>query len=517
MFTFYNDTIGEMSKLNGLNFDDWEQLIRSGRGGQVREQIAKVKDAKLSRNETLKVANYARRVGLASVAINLLRAFVRTDVGIKNNASSEEKSEYAAALIREGVVGEGLKLLKDVDATAYPEALLYSSFGLFTRWDYEASLPLLQKYVKLAPNDYQRILGNINLVASLIFTKNLDEADDLLKKLINQTQQEQFRLSHSYCLELYGQFYIQQKDYKKAREYFNRAGSLSANSATSMPFLSRKWLAITDLLEASDLRKNALSAKDLKQFYSVKEEALRIKDFETVRTCDLHLAVCKHDKALAKHVYFGSAHRKFRESVAAQVSHFTDIPEHYDQIFGGLDRLNSKDQINYFDMHEGAEVDGEAKLKNNQAMHRVFQIIASDFYKPVRATEIFSLAFPNEYFDQSVSINRVHQVVKRLRVWLEESEVPLRIVEHANTYKIESESAYAIRWTDRQQVFEKNYIVNKLQKEFKNKLFKLNDAALSLNMPSRSASRVIKKAIDEGYIERSGGGHATLYKIKSKG
>ena len=504
-----------MTKLASINFDEWEQLVRSGRGGQIREHILKIQDSKLSRNDTLKVANYARRVGLSLVSINLLRAFVRSDAGINNKASNDEKSEYAAALIREGVVGEGLKILRDVDTSAYPESLLYSAFGLFTRWDYEASIPLLQKYVKLTGSEYQKILGHINLVAALIFTKNLDQADVLLARLIQQTQKEQYKLSHSYCLELYGQYYLQQKDYKKARNYFNKAGALSANSATSMPFLVRKWLAITDLIEASASGKKDLSAKDIKQFNLIKDEALKIKDFETVRTCDLHLAICKRDKNLAKHVYFGSAHRKFRENVAVQISHFTEIPEQYDQILpSNNNNTLVKNETRCFDMHQGSEIAGSVKLKNNQAMHRVFQIIASDFYKPVRATEIFSLAFPNEYFDQSVSINRVHQVVKRLRIWLTESEVPLQIIENKNTYRIQNTSSYKIRWTDRQQTFEKNFLVNKLFKKFKNDTFKLQEAASYLEMPSRSASRALKKAIDESLIELVGGGSTSCYKIK---
>lgn len=501
-----------MSKLKNLDSSAWESLIRSGQGSKLRTEIIELQDSKFSRTDTLRLANVARRVGLPQISIKLLRPLVRSNTGLNNKASAEEKAEYAAALIREGVVGEGLKILNSItDKTLYPESLLYSAFGLFTRWDYEASIPLLTEYVKLTQNEYQRILGHINLVASLIFTKKFKEANVLLKKLVQQTEQEQFKLSHSYCLELYGQYYLQLKDFDMARNYFKKAGALSANSATSMPFLVRKWLAITDLLAANKSCKATPTSLEIKQLESIKAEALNFSDFETVRTCDLHIAIYLQDKNLAKHVYFGSSHRKFRENVAAQITHFTDIPEQYDQIL--LSPPKSAKKVRYFDMHAAKELEGRAQLKNGQAMHRVFKIISSDFYKPVRATEIFALAFPNEYFDQTVSINRVHQIIKRLRLWLVSSNIPLEIIENNNSYKIQSTEPYHIRWFDKQQVFGNSFHLNKLHKKFKNNLFKLQEASLFLEMPSRSTSRLIQKAVLDGAIEQVGGGASTKYRI----
>lgn len=498
-----------MSKLKDLDSSTWENLIRSGQGNKLKAEIIKLQDSKFSRSDTLKLANFSRRVGLPQISIKVLKPLVRSNTGLNNKASAEEKSEYAAALIREGVVGEGLKILNSItDKAVYPESLLYTAFGLFTRWDYEASIPLLTEYVKLTSNEYQRILGHINLVASLIFTKKFKEANVLLKNLIQQTQQEQFKLSHSYCLELYGQYYLQLKDFTMARTYFNKAGTLSANSATNMPFLARKWLAITDLMASTK------SKAEIQQLEAIKTEAQNFSDFETVRTCDLHLAIYLKDKELAKHVYFGSPHRKFRENVAQQILHFSDIPEQFQQIL--LSPTGVSKKIRCFDIHAAKELETDIELKNGQAMHRVLKVISSDFYKPVRATEIFSLAFPNEYFDQTVSINRVHQIIKRLRQWLITSSIPLEIIENNNSYKIQSTAPYSILWFDKQQVFGNSFHLNKLHKKFRNNLFKLQEASLFLDMPSRSTSRIMQKAVLDGAIEQVGGGASTKYRIKEK-
>lgn len=504
-----------MAKLKELTANNWEQKIRSGQGGLLRSEILKIQDSKFSRKDTLKLANYARRVGLPRISLKLLRPFVRLQTGLNNNATPAEKSEYAGALIREGIVGEGLKILNSIDdKTIYPESMLYYSFGLFTRWDYEAAVPFLEKYVANAPNEYQKIMGNVNLAASLLFVKKYEDAEYLLKNLTRQTKKDEFRLSHSYCLELFGQYYLQLKEYKMARDYFKKAASLSANSATSMPFLSRKWLAITALMESAHKNPSARSGSELQDLKSIKVEALKISDYETVRTCDLHLAVCKRDKELAKHVYFGSPHRKFRENVAEQISIFCDIPEQYNQSFEN--KPASKTKVRCFDMHEAKEINSEIYLKNGQAMHRVLQTIASDFYKPVRATEIFSLAFPNEYYDPTVSINRVHQVIKRLRRWLSESVVPLKIIEDNNSYQVIGSEQYLIRWTDRQQVFDADYRLNQLNKKFRNNLFNLHDAGVHLNMPARSVSRLLKNAIENGLIRQEGAGPQTKYRIIEK-
>lgn len=499
-----------MSDNTDYNFDDWEQSIRSGRGAQVREAISKAQNDKLSRYEKLKIANFARRVGLSELSLKLLRQLVRPAEGIKSQATEGEKAEYACALIREGLVGEGIKILQEVKYQDYPEALLYHSFGLFTRWDYETALPILRNYVNLTKNDYQKIIGNVNLIAALIFTDQIDEALKNLSWMLEQTKTDEFKLTHAFCLELKGQCLLELKEFKQAREFFEKAGNYTKHSGTNTPFLVRKWLSIADVQEDQHHKRKV----SLESIEKIKTEAQNIKDWETLRTCDLHLSIANNDEELAKFVYFGTPHRKLREKTRKMVSGFTQLPTQYSRIYGS-DHTQSP-RLRTFDMVEARELDSDIKLKTGQTMHRLFKVLSADFYKPVRATEIFSLVFVNEYFDPSVSINRVHQAIKRLRDWIDESTIPLYISENNNSYRIESEETYALRWTDKAHLLESDSQVNMLYVQLKDQVFTVAKAAELLEMSERSMSRLIKKAVDENKLVRIGAGAQTRYQFSKK-
>ena len=84
--------------------------------------------------------------------------------------SDQELIEYAGSLIEVGCLQEAFGYLERVDTKKFPEALLIRSFGLFANWDYVHAIPLLEQYIDNSKiSDYQKLVGKINLAASMIF------------------------------------------------------------------------------------------------------------------------------------------------------------------------------------------------------------------------------------------------------------------------------------------------------------------------------------------------------------
>lgn len=450
----------------------------------------------------------ARRVGLPFITLNYLKAIVRPPDGSHSFANAEEKSEYACALIKEGLVAEGLKILSTVNPQEFPDALLYTCFGLFTRWDYESAEPKLKLYLKQNITNYQKLVGQTNLIAALVFLNKTDEAQYYLNDLLTKTSQIEYKLIHSYGLELSGQCQIEQKNYSKAEEFFMAAGNYSAQSSTSTPFMVRKWLAITELLKSS--RHNL--SKDI-NIYKIQNEAIKLNDWETVRSCDLHLAICTEDSELIQKVYFGTPHHKLRLKIKSKAHSFFQMPEYYNQIITNTDCVDLNSSRS-FDIENAIEIESSTKLKQGFVLHRLLKVIAADFYKPIRANEIFSLVFTSEYFDPVVSVNRVHQAIKRLRIWLETHNIPIEITENQNTYKLTSPSKYILRWPQTHQSLTKDeYSNNVLKKHFTNQVFSTKEASRALQVSERTASRILKNAATDGLVEIHGSGPNTKYKF----
>ncbi|MGZ3691416.1 MAG: hypothetical protein ACXVAX_07930, partial [Pseudobdellovibrio sp.] len=378
-------------------------------------------------------------------------------------------------------------------------SLLYLSFGLFTRWDYESAEPHLRLYLKQNISRYQSLVGRTNLIAALIFLSKIDEAQILLKDLLSLTAESEYHLLHSFALELLGQCEVEKKEYKAAKKYFSEAGKGSKNSSTSTPFMVRKWLSIVELLEQNN--PNAVCR--------IQEEASELQDWETLRSCDLQIALATQNSELLQKVYFGTPHYKFREKVKVKSEHFYSINNSFDRIYKNDDVPGD---LRIFDIEAASEIGSDIKLKKGQTLHRLLKVISADFYKPVRAAEIFSLVFPNEYFDPEISINRVHQAIKRLRNWIKAGSIPLEIVEKNNTYKLVGTSHYAIRWPKENTDFSKARInLNGFAKHFSGRDFNVREVSQMLNIPERSAFRLVKSAVEAGYLKVIGSGPRTRY------
>ena len=68
-----------------------------------------------------------------------------------------------------------------------------------------------------------------------------------------------------------------------------------------------------------------------------------------------------------------------------------------------------------------------------------------DFYRPLRAYELFDLIYKNERFNPESSPNKIYQLVHRTQALLNLSQVPLEIIFQNNYYRLTTKQNYSIQ------------------------------------------------------------------------
>jgi hypothetical protein len=195
--------------------DTWDELIKEGRGGQVRLDIVKVNRAEIPRAELYRVANLARRVRLENWGMQLLYPIVRSEKK-EVFSSAEEICEYSNALMELGSLEEARNLLLAVSPREAPQALLYLAFLDFREWNSIGAGVHLRSYLKCPLDLYAQLVGQVNLAAALVQTPEWEEARGLLDQLELRARTEQRHLLLGNIFELRAQLDIQIKDWSAA-------------------------------------------------------------------------------------------------------------------------------------------------------------------------------------------------------------------------------------------------------------------------------------------------------------
>lgn len=297
------------SEKEDIRISEIDELIRLGKGDEAVRKLRELARSKVPRENALRVANLARRANLPLLAIRLLYPIVRPSSKVPVVPTDKEKAEYAGNLLRIGAAIEANRILKGINTSKAPEALLFGAFACFSQWDYASAIPLLSGYI-VSPllDDYQKLVGKVNLSAALVFEREHDRAGTLLEEILKQTGDGHFPLLYGNALELSAQNMLLQGKLDEAESYLTRSERELARSGGLDAFFVRKWKSIIRML-----RKPA-RAKDA-NLDSTREEARSRSHWETIRDCDFFEAVHNEDKELLTHLYFGTPFASFRTRV----------------------------------------------------------------------------------------------------------------------------------------------------------------------------------------------------------
>ncbi len=480
----------------------------AGQVAQVRESISDLRREKIPHKLLYRVADLSRRAGVPALGLRVLRPIVRDEKPSSAKENPREKALYSALLTMVGASDEALEILGELkDSVA--ESLFYTALAHVSQWNYPAALPLLEAYIKRGEiNDYQRMVGKLNLLSCYVFCEKFAEAEVLFNEVLITTREKGWLLLQGIALENGARLRMDQGQWDQALAPLEEAANVLRDS-TNVQLFVKKWKALMPL------RRNGARAETLDPVRELRAEAMKIGHFETVRDCDYYLALATSHQDLFNRLYFGTPFAAFRDRLLRKAGLSYVRPTTY-LLMG--DGLAKPERI--FDLQVGTEVDGTAKLKAGQKLHLLLRGLCRDFYRPVLIGTLFGSVCPGEFYDPANATKKVDELVRRLRLWIKESELPFEVVVENNSYRLSNLGFVALRVADpigemSSAVVEAplNFNLQKVRQRLENDDFSCAHVAEILELSTRRASTLLSQAVQAGELSRSGEGRATRYRF----
>ncbi len=468
----------------------------------------------LGREDTWFFANLMRRIGDGDAALKVLRPYVRPSVKNQVLASSEEKLEYAMALIKVGAINEALRLLDGIDPLKYPNRSLYASFGHISQWNYLAAARDLESYLSHPDvEEYQRLTARVNLLSCYIFVGNLDGAKPLLDALLESTRLSGVLRLRRNILNLAAQAAIALGDWEAARQVLDEAAStLTGQGASLDQALIDKWSLVLAL------NRDGPHAHLEERLWQLRQRGLQIASHELVRDMDYYRGLFFKKLPLLNHVYFGSPfasyREKIREAYAKMHGESFSTPDVFAWVPGEQDAHKAKGWIRVAD---GRNSFGASYLKPEQLKQKLFVLLAKDFYRPVGLYQIHDELFDDEqYFNPLSTPKKIHQILFRLNEWFREAGIPMEAASKEHFFALSPLSPLQVLVGQEKTVDPKLAdFCARLRTAFGQVEFRSQDVCERLGLVRRTATELLKKCVEEGLLTHLGGGPTSRFTLTS--
>lgn len=477
-----------------------EELIAQARGEAAQEALKGLRRNTIPQELIRDAAMLARRASLPQLALSFLRPVVRPTKKMLRPPTPEDAVEYAASLLRVGIIKEAQDLLRPVPAEVVPISLLYRAMLCFKEWNYAEAVPLLRSYLDLETNEYRRFNGKLNLAGALVFLEQYGEAETLLNEILAFSRERSLSLLEANCLQYLGALCFYRLQWDEALEWLEKSATLLKNMPGLDALFVKKWIALTRFYKSN------ATAVTLKEVHQVRKEAQAHGHWETVRDLDFHEAKLTQDTTLATYLYFGTPFQSLKDKIRKAFPHL-DTNQAFALELGGV----QKGPRLILNIDEENETSKGSYLKAGQSMHRLYRTLLSDFYRPFGIVALFEKIFPGEFYTGETSEHRVRQAIKKLRKWFEQNHVPLLIEPIEGEYKLSANKPCAIPIHGAvltQTEFRMDFLFSKLGQEFM-----IKDASYALGLSRRSALLVVQNGISEGKIEKISMGRTTRYRF----
>ncbi|MCB0365681.1 MAG: hypothetical protein H6624_18655 [Bdellovibrionaceae bacterium] len=497
-----------MSEDWNKQIQDWEDQIRAGHGGLVRLSLLGLKRTEIPREHLCQIVNLSRRTRLERWGMKLLFPYVRGDES-KKGASAQEICEYSSALMELGSLDEAKSLLSTVDPKQEPRALLYLAFLCFRNWDGEGARQFLHEYLTHEMGDYARLVGEVNLAAALVQTRGSEEAKRLLAHLEESARSQEKKMLLGNILELRSQIAIQERDWERANKDLEQSALLLQASHHDSLLFTLKWQAVVGLHQGH--------ADAVRRLAEVQQKARRMRLWETVRDCDRHLAVHQVRPDLLNRLYFGSPYKTFRDILLGEYPDSSHLREHYDWI-GGKEGKSWKVLVDL------GSWEGEGQphhLRPGHLIHSLVIVLSADLYSPQKMGTLFGALFPGEHFNPHSSPEKVYKVIQRSREWFEGSGLGLSVEQNGGFYRLRVLSGTAVRLRCRlkdsiAKPDKVEHLGEYLLRHFGEGRFSAKQLSENLSVSQRTANRLLKEAQEQGWVEKTGKGPSTRFRVQKK-
>lgn len=471
--------------------ENCEQLIRVGRMQEAAKIIDTINTAQVPRELRRQLANICRRVGRVKTGLQILAPIVHPGRRTES-PTNEEKAEYAVLLQRSGVIHEALKILDEIPPERLPQSLLYKAFCQFSTWDYELSIPILRSYIQHIDNDYAKLVGQVNLASAMVIAGNTEEAQASLDETILLCDQHQAHRLKANSLELRAQLHLNRHAWAAAEVDLNNALQILDSQGTHDQLFIRQWQAILESRRTGE-------SFWIREF---KKEALGRKQWESAREADLHTLLVSFDQGLFNHLYFGTPWEGYRRYMTRLLPEARPADTY----------IRGPRSVDILDLVKGQYAG--RNILHGDMTHRLLKFLNQDFYRPKSVNSIFNEVFPNEHFDVITSPQKVHQAIRRARVWLKEQSIPASIKESQQTYSFSIDGACAVEFSQSTaQGIHRNTVAWERLSPFMRSAPTMTNKEISeiLNLGKTRVTEFMKWATDQGLVKRLGQGRSVKY------
>jgi tetratricopeptide (TPR) repeat protein len=485
-----------------------ETSLRQARIGEARAALEKIPNYEIPRDLLAKIAELHRRAGLTNDALRLLNKTVLTEVKGINPASAKEQAEYAMALVKAGALHEARSLLHRIDARKEPLALLYTALSYFPEWDYEKSLELLESFLKIKEIDeYHRLIGEVNLTAAYVSLEKWSRAKELLAVSLEHAEKVSHHLLRANLLELSAQVFLADREFVNAEKSLKESAEILKNAGLFDELYVKKWMALLACYRDP-------SKKNLNNLQEVRTLALEQQHWESVRDIDFHRAFLTQDKELYHYLFHGTPHEAYRQRLKKKFKGFGAVQKTFERVLG---EGSAAVVLNLRETSINKEV-RVPQIGNLQL--RLLQALASDFYRPQRISSLAGLLFAEEHYNPHTMPNRIHQVVKRLREWIETHNLDLEVEVSDAGFGLKSSKGIILKTgvegseeTVSPQVL---YQIQQLRAAGLIGEFSSKEAANALGCSLSTATRVLNNATKAGIISRVNASAHIKYRFSSE-
>ncbi|MGE4133774.1 MAG: hypothetical protein AB7F86_19205 [Bdellovibrionales bacterium] len=476
-----------MSKWTGAEWrtllDEWDQMVRLGRGAEVREILKNIRVGHVPRSLLAPFCGVARRCQMWESALSALKPYIYPKVARASSSSPQERVEYALSLRRAGALQEAERILSDPALIHEPRAILAKAFGHMGKWDYGQALTQLDHFVEISdPADYETLVARVNQLACLSFLGD-GRYDALAEDLLIQLQANRPGLLLANYLEISAQRFISTGGFESALKQLNKANQLLSKDEGPYLMLIKKWIRIVQAVRDS-------SVEDLLAF---RKEALKVHDWETLRHLDFYVTKLDPHSIWSNRVYFGTPFSSFREKLE-EIRPFPN--ETWVQ----------------GDLHAKSEFDPWFPgVEEGDIVHRLMVFLLRDWYRPASLGGIFDSLYEGEHFDIETSGLRVRQQISRLKNRLSENGFPFRLFQLQGQYYLRTMIDYRILMRKTDLEFSRVGFVFGRYRDRINTPLDAEAWAKQMKVTVRQSIYLLKQGLESGWICKIGRGRYTRY------
>ncbi len=438
-----------------------------------------------------------------------MKNIIDVDRDLNDHALDQEKLQFGMALRQLGALDFAQKIFSGIDSTNVPDVLLYKSISRFNQWDYEATLNDLIAYTESPKiTEQQKMIGLVNLAAALAHTEKYDQALDIIQKAFRLAAKFNHQLIKANLMELWAQILVSSNHFEEASSKLQEATLLINDNQSIYKLFVEKWRAILSLKQTN------CSKESLQALNAVRDKALQLKHWESIRDCDFYFATHKKDPYLFLRLFFGTPYSKYRHRLMVKMNQPTIVPKSF--VWSGSFRFSPEDvdEKMQIDLTQNDIKIGSQEFDQFHLHILILKGLRCDFYAPVKPVSLYLRILKNENLMPEEAIQRVFNAVSKLNTVLKKENIPLEVVSSDEGYRLTFKERYFLKipielqFQDRQEFFQSH-----LKKPFSEQIFSSSDVCDVLQLSKRTTIRYLKDAVESGTLASEGAGSKIRYRF----